>query len=97
MSHHVQFCSERAGGFHEVAPVASTLGVCTFDIRNTARQKRVICIIQYKESSTKTEMDKSTSKTLRSGNSWAAAEKVETADCINVYVCVLNGANSCNE
>lgn len=62
-------------------------------------RKRVICIIQYKESSTKTEMDKSTSKTLRSSDSWAAAQKeeVETADCINVYVCVLNGANSCNE
>lgn len=70
MSHQVQFRSGRAGGFNEVALVASTFGVCTFDVRNTARQKkRVICIIQYKESSTKTEMDKSTSKTLRSSDS----------------------------
>lgn len=92
MSHQVQFRSGQAGGFHEVAPVA-------FDVRNTARQKRVICIIQYKESSTETEMDESTSRTLRPGDSWAAAqkEKVEIADCINVYVCVLNGANGCNE
>lgn len=40
MSHQVQFRSGWADGFHEVALVASTFGVCTFDVRNTARQKQ---------------------------------------------------------